>query len=147
MAHQDIDNELRLDAYLKHWWSTTFNRPLKDPILLSYTTEELLYEYYERIERQLAEQVQAEQETDKIDNKKIQDTLDWAEKEEQAELNQLNKKQGNKEFTKEYLDPMDDPANKEWVEKQLEDAKKLYGEDFGEDIDTDFGEVTDGTET
>lgn len=41
-------------------------------------------------------------------------------------------------------DPMSDPANKEWVEQQLqrelEEAKKLYGDDFGEDIEADFGE-------
>jgi len=56
----------------------------------------------------------------------------------------MKKKQENGGFTPEYLDPMSDPANKEWVEKQLAEAKKLYGEDFGEDIDTDFGDV-DGT--
>lgn len=30
---------------LKVWWCTKYNRPFKDPLLLSYTLEELFYEY------------------------------------------------------------------------------------------------------
>jgi len=105
---------------------------------MSYTTEELLYEYYDVIERELASQESAEQESDNIDKKKIDETLDWAEKEEKAELEQLKKMQEAKGA--QPVDPMSDPANKAWVEKQLlEEAKQQYGEDFGEDIDTDFG--------
>lgn len=101
----------------------------------------MLFEYHDHYERLKAEVEQAEQEGDKIETGKIQDTLDWAEKEEQAELEAMKKKQANGGFTEEYLDPLSDPANKEWVEKQLAEAKKIYGDDFGEDIDTDFGEV------
>ena len=114
---------------------------MKDPILATYTTEELLFEYHDHYEREKAQLEQAEQEGDKIESGKIQDTLDWAEQEEKAELEALKKKQENGGFTPQYLDPLADPANKEWVDKQLAEAKKLYGEDFGEDIDTDFGDI------
>lgn len=31
--------------WLKHWWSDFYKRPMKDPLLLEYTPEELMVEY------------------------------------------------------------------------------------------------------
>ena len=33
--------------FLKKWWCLHYNRPYKDPLLMEYTFEELLLEYYE----------------------------------------------------------------------------------------------------
>lgn len=122
--------------FLQSWWSRTYNRPLKDPILLSYTLEELLYEFYDRIERQAAEEDRIELETDTIEMAKEKADLDWAEREEQKELEALKAKAAKQESVKP--DPTKDPANIKWMEEQMAAAKKIHGDTFGEDIDLNF---------
>lgn len=121
------------------WWSKTYNRPLKDPILLSYTVEELLYEFYDRIERRLAEEERSKQEDDKIEEDKEKAALDWAERQEKEELEKESKlaEQPKKE-EKTTPDPTKDPDNLKWMQDQLEKAKQMYGESFGEDIEDSF---------
>lgn len=34
-----------LTRFLKFWWCKTYNRPFKDPLLDTYTTDDLAYEY------------------------------------------------------------------------------------------------------
>lgn len=113
------------------WWSKTYNRPLKDPILLSYTVEELLYEFYDRMERRLAEDERSKQEDDKIEDDKEKAALDWAEQEEKKELEKEVK-------VSSPSDPTKDPDNIKWMQEQLEKAKQAYGESFGEDIEETF---------
>jgi len=133
-----------LDLFLCHWWSKKFNRPLKDPVLLSYTSEELIYEYYDHIEREKAEQARLEEDDDKIEDSKLQEALDWAEAEEKKDIENLRlkaeKERATKEIEEEFEDPMADPSNREWVEEQLRKAKETHGEDFGEDLNLDFTE-------
>src|ERR1700677_1678004 len=92
-ANAELDNEHHLSLFLKSWWSRTYNRPLKDPLLESYTLEELLYEFYDRLERELAAETLVEQEADRIETKKVQENLDWAEEEERKELEAMRAKQ------------------------------------------------------
>jgi hypothetical protein len=136
-ARSDLDTEEQLLLFLQSWWSRTYNRPLKDPILLSYTLEELLYEFYDRIERIKAIDEKLELEDDKIEMEKEQNLLDWAEQEEKKELEALRD-----EVTKSELesvkDPTKDEANIAWMEEQIQKAKEVYGESFGEDIEEDF---------
>ncbi|MDQ6989349.1 MAG: hypothetical protein Q9M19_05650 [Mariprofundaceae bacterium] len=40
--------------------------------------------------------------------------------------------------TKAELEPSKDTDNIEWMEKQIEEAKAVYGDDFGEDISEGF---------
>lgn len=91
------------------WWSRTYNRPLRDPVLLSYTFEELLYEFYDKIERKNYEIETIAAEEDEIEEKEIENSLKWAEEQEKKD-------------------------QEEWMQKQLEKGKEEYGEDFGEDI-------------
>lgn len=123
--------------FLQSWWSRTYSRPLKDPILLSYTLEELLYEFYDRIERRAAEEERIELEADTIEMKKEQADLDWAEVEEKKELEAIRAKAALKETPPP--DPTKDPANVKWMEDQMAAAKKIHGDTFGEDIQDDFG--------
>jgi ABC-type multidrug transport system ATPase subunit len=47
-AHHMEEPTSGLDAFtrfLKWWWCQKFNKPMKDPLLESYTLDELLYEY------------------------------------------------------------------------------------------------------
>lgn len=122
--------------FLQSWWSRTYNRPLKDPLLQSYTLEELLYEFYDRIERAKAEQERLEQEDVKIEEQQDKAAEDWAEKMEREEREAEMRAQAAK--SEEKPDPTKDPANIKWMEEQLEAGKKIFGETFGEDIDDSF---------
>lgn len=42
-------NLSELAIWLKRWWCRHYTRPYKDPILDTYTLEELLLEYYETL--------------------------------------------------------------------------------------------------
>ena len=135
-ARADLTSEKQMLLFLKSWWSNTYNRPLKDPLLESYTLEELLYEFYDKIERRKAAEEMAEAEADKMEEAKEKEVLDWAEAEEQKELEEM-KRQAAK---KPSADPTKDPDNIKWMEKQLQAAKQEFGENFGEDIEEDFGD-------
>jgi len=126
--------------FLQSWWSSTYNRPLKDPLLLEYTLEELLYEYYDKSERLIAASERAEQESDKIEEDKEKKTLDWAEQEEKLELEEEARIAATKSESESELeiDPTKDPSNIAWMEKQMQEAKAIYGDNFGEDISLDF---------
>lgn len=63
--------------------------------------------------------------------------MDWAEQEEKRELEAL-KAQAATEESKPVEDPTKDPANVAWMEEQLMQAKAMYGESFGEDIEESF---------
>jgi hypothetical protein len=131
-ARAPLNSEKQILLFLQSWWSRTYNRPLKDPLLLSYSLEELLYEFYDRIERQKAQTEQTEQEDDKIEENKEQEALDWAEQEEKRELEAM-RQQGE-----ESLDPTKDPQNIAWMEQEMQKAKDIFGETFGEDIEESF---------
>lgn len=120
VAREPLDNEESQLRWLQSWWSKAYSRPLKDPLLAEYTIEELYYEYRLVVERAKASEEKAEEESDKIEQAKVDDALAWAEAEE----------------AKENVSISD--ADKEWMNKQLEEAKQLYGEDFGESISEDF---------
>lgn len=123
--------------FLTSWWSKTYNRPLKDPLLKEYSLEELMYEFYDRIEREKAASELAEQQDDKIEHDKEKVALDWAEQEEKRELEELARKEGAVPTPEEQIA---DPANQKWMQEQLAEQKKLLGEDFGEDVNFSMGE-------
>lgn len=112
--------------FLRSWWSRTYNRPLKDPLLDSYSLLELLYEYRDKVERVRAEEAGFELEADKIEDAKTEETLDWIEEEERKE------REAAEAAAKAKLERDD-----QWM---LEQLKKQNGDDFGEDIDLTFGE-------
>lgn len=136
-ARADLDSEEQLLLFLQSWWSRIYNRPLKDPLLQSYTLEELLYEFYDRIERQKADEERLEQESDKIEEAKDRQAEDWAEKMEREEREAEMRAEAAKSET-EQPDPTKDPANVAWMEEQLRVGKEVHGETFGEDIDEKF---------
>lgn len=116
--------------FLKSWWSRTYSRPLKDPLLDEYSMEELLYEFFDHIERAKAAEESTERENDKIEEEKEKEVLDWAEQEEKRELEELRRK-GEASVN---IDPTKDPNNIKWMEEQLKAHKEEFGEDFGEDV-------------
>lgn len=131
-ARAELNSPHQLLLFLKSWWSTTYNRPLKDPLLETYTLEELLYEFFDKIERKRASVEKAKSEAVKMEQEKERAALDWAEEEERkelAELEALAKK-----------DPTKDPDNIKWMKEQLALGKQTFGESFGEDIEEIFEE-------
>ena len=143
-ARAGLDDEYQLLLFLQSWWSKTYNRPLKDPILATYTLEELLYEFYDRIERQKAYEEQVDRENDTIESKKEQEALNWAEEEEKREREEeearLREAASVEQGEEDQYDPTQDPENIDWMEKQIMESKSVYGESFGEDIEDNFEE-------
>jgi hypothetical protein len=126
-ASISVNSEESLLFRLQSWWSNHYNRPLKDPLLLSYTLEELLFEYHDKDQRHLAELMSSEQEADNIERDRLQTNLDWAEQEELKE----RKAEEEKKIKQE--------ADEKWMQEQLlKEGKGQFGEDFGNDISEDF---------
>jgi hypothetical protein len=134
-ARADLNNEHQMELFLRSWWSSTYNRPLKDPLLLSYTLEELLYEFYDKLERQKAAQEKVTKEADKIEEDKDKAVLDWAEAEEKRELEEMEQ-----HASKAFNDPLKDPENVKWMREQIAKAKEVHGQEFGEDVELSFDE-------
>lgn len=124
-----------MTLFLKSWWSNTYNRPLKDPLLESYTLEELIYEFYDRMERQKAAEERVDQDADKMEEAKEKEVLDWAEQEERKEMEEMKRM-----AEKPSVDPTQDPQNVKWMNEQLNAYKAVHGDSFGEDIDETFSE-------
>ena len=140
-ARAPLNTEENLLLFLRSWWSRTYNKPLKDPLLAEYSIEDLLYEFYDKIERAEAEDEQRNLADDKIEVDKDKANLDWAEQEEKRELEELAKKKVAKETEPVApVNPIDDPDNKKWMEEQLAKAKAELGEDFGENLIANFEE-------
>jgi hypothetical protein len=93
-----------------------------------YTLEELLYEYHDKSERKRAAEKQVDKDSDKIEDDRLQNNLDWAEAEEHRELEALKKQQEEDQKKKDA----------EWMKKQLEKEKEQLGENFGEDLEIKF---------
>ena len=157
-ARAPLDNEEQILLFLQSWWSRTYNRPLKDPLLQSYSLEELLYEFFDRIEREKAEKERLDQEAVRMEEEKERAVLDWAEQEEKRELEamraaeeaeakaasaqensaSLDSADLSGASNSSNVDPTKDPKNIAWMEEQIRKAKEIYGESFGEDIDEFF---------
>lgn len=102
---------------------------MKDPILESYTLYELLYEYYDKIERTALSEELFELEADKIEQEREQEAVDWAEEEERKE------REAEEAAAAEEEERV--AQEEQWM---LEKLKAEHGEDFGKDIETDFEE-------
>jgi len=134
VARQHVRDETGMEnvtRFLMLWWSTHYKRPLKDPLLLSYSIEELMYEYYIHMEKNRFEQEQFQAESDRIEEDKEKADEDWADEMERQEAEELIAKA---EAKKQKEDPTQDPEHQDWIKKQLEDGDTM----FGQDLDIDF---------
>lgn len=108
---------------------------MKDPVLLSYTAEELMYEYLDHTERaEYAKSISTDSE-EAAEEGKFDEAMKWAE-EEEAKDKALQEQQ----LTKQSIDKSSDltPEDVKWMEEQLANEKKELGEDFGEDFIGEF---------
>lgn len=86
----------------------------------------------------LAEQERIEANNDKMEEEKWKEAEDWADQMEELDRREAEEAAKKAEKEKQY-DPIEDPANVEWMEKHIEADKEQHGEDFGEDLSIDFG--------
>lgn len=112
------------------WWSNRYNKPLKDPTLQSYTLEELAYEHYLFSEMKTLNDKAIEEENDMIEEGRVRSDEEWAD--------EMEREEAEMEAAKEVQDPSSNPENVKWMEEEMNRQKELYGEDFGEDIVSDF---------
>lgn len=134
-ARASLNDDKQLLLFMQSWWSKLYSRPLKDPLLLSYTLEELLYEFYDRIERVAADEERSHKDEVQTEEAKEKELLDWIDEEERREA----KAEATK--TKPVpANPTKDPANIKWMEDQIRIAKRELGDDFGEDLELNFDE-------
>jgi uncharacterized damage-inducible protein DinB len=110
---------------------------LLDPLLQSYTLEQLLYEFYDRVERRAAEEERIKETEIAQEVHKEEADLEWAEKMEQEEIAQMKAKAAA-DAEKKPVDPTTDPENVKWMEEQMKANKAQFGETFGEDLEVDF---------
>ena len=136
-ARATLESEEQLLLFLQSWWSRQYNRPLLDPLLQTYTLEQLLYEFYDRVERIAAEQERIKDTEIEQEENKEKANLDWAEKMEREELAQMKAKAAETD-TKKNVDPTKDPENIKWMEEQIRINKEQFGETFGENLELDF---------
>lgn len=101
-AQRKIQTEADLERYLTSWWCIRYNRPYKDPLLLSYSLEELIVEYLDVSYRSNPE---AFREKKEIEQAKKEDD-DWAEK--MAE-----------KFGEKLMSPEDQAKHEEDIENAL----------------------------
>jgi hypothetical protein len=96
-----INNEEKLITFLKSWWSDKYNRPLKDPLLLSYTLEELLYEFHDKIKREEHKNYDSignDSDQNVLDDEALEESIEWIKEQEKIDLQQIAKETENKEL-------------------------------------------------
>jgi hypothetical protein len=116
------------------WWCKKYNKPLKDPILMQYSVEELLYEMMSHRHYDNDLNRQRQEEADRIEIEKYDEDVEWAEEMERLEAEKL------KQDTKPPTSPAEAPHNQEWMQQIIEEEKKKFGDDFGEDISFNMDE-------
>ena len=92
-----------------------------------------MYEYFDKIERKNAIHKAAEQENDKIEDSKLDETLSWIEKEEKKEAEKRAANDAKETVEEQSLKVEDE----KWMLQQL---KGQYGDEFGEDINLNLDE-------
>jgi hypothetical protein len=130
---------------MRAWWSKYYSRPLKDPLLDSYTLEELLYEYHDIVYRKEAEEKEVKELNDKIEDDKLDATLKWAEEDERLEAELA----AQEELLSKGLGPQPEPhlsrgqsqsdVNENRTGNQL--AERAGQSDLPEEINTDFRDL------
>ena len=98
---------------------------MKDPVLLSYSVEELMYEYMSLSAFETAKEDKIEQDHDKIEQENWDAAEAWADEMEAEDSGKP------KEFSEE---------DKTWMDEQIRLDREEFGDDFGNDVNLNFDE-------
>ena len=110
-------------------------------MLQSYTLEELAYEYFDKHEREEYAKQQEEEIVQHQEEEKHDEALKWAEEEEEKERNTANMESPETEVKSPISPPLATqltPEDIKWMQDQLAEDKKHFGNSFGEDIIEEF---------
>lgn len=104
---------------LRRWWCKHYNRPYKDPLLDSYTFEELFYEYWD------VTYTPPRPDEAKDPQEIPQEEYDWAAEEEAKELLELERQQQvvPEPENDSIVEETDVPSDDEWAAKHLANNK------------------------
>jgi hypothetical protein len=116
---------------LKRWWCHQYNRPYKDPLLDSYTFEELYFEYYDVTGKKVEDDPMSASKTEIPEEE-----WDWAEQSEKEEAELELQKQGATKS--DIIEDSSQSTDKEWADKVLKNPTADEVDDGG-DIVTNFG--------
>jgi hypothetical protein len=114
-----------LDRFLCYWFCRKYNVPLKSPILSSYTTEELLYEFFIYQAREEEEQNRFKNNDIIKEEQKVKEALSWADEMERLDMEAQKQEQ---ETAKEKPEPNPyEPTeeDKEWMEQMSEEMATI----------------------
>lgn len=124
---------------LRRWWCKHYNRPYKDPLLDSYTFEELFYEYWD------VTYTPPKPGEDGAQKEIPQEEFDWAAEEEAKDLLALESKQEepSKPEDDSILEESEFMPDDDWADKYLTNDNQLSNPspqevDEGGDISADF---------
>ena len=96
-----------------------------------------MYEFHTVKEKRLYEKQLADEENDRIEEEKLQADEEWADMMEDEDEDESDEQPAD-------VDPILDPQNIEWMEKQLEEAKLFFDDEaFGEDLNLSFDNIED----
>jgi len=111
-------------VFLSGWWSAKYSRPLNNPLLQQYSLEELLYEYFLHLEKDIVAEENQKEAEDKVETDKIDAGEAWAD-------------QMEAEFEEEMAREAEEREKEEWMKKQLEAEES---QEFKEDLSINFEE-------
>lgn len=136
MFETEIYDKLKVDdAFLWYatWWSEKYNRPLKDPLLQSYSIEELIYEYcvFSAKEKLINDIKKEKEEQEELASRKEADEFAKQfgfdeEDNEESEDNNSNNPSDSNNISKE---------DEEWMNKVIKEEGIL---DLPDELNIDF---------
>jgi hypothetical protein len=100
--------EEAVSLWLQVWWSKKYERPLKDPLLLEYTLEELMYEFFVSQEYEVVQKEKEDEKQAKIDKEKYDQGLAWAEEMEKQAMQSQQQWMEKEEASSEMFTPPED---------------------------------------
>lgn len=80
---------------------------------------------------------------DRIEEEKLQEDDDWADQMEAMVASEEKTKAEPPPKKEEPYDPLKDPENIKWMEKEIEASKSFFGDDFGEDVSISFDDESE----
>lgn len=145
LAETGLRNKERLNYdellfSLRRWWCQYYKRPYKDPLLDSYTIEELMFEYFDITESNKDPEAKVSEEVESEDR-------DWAAEEDEREAAEWAMRQ-DAEAQKEVMPatPENDTIVEEAVgladDKWADKHEKVLVNPTADDVDSEDGDIS-----
>jgi hypothetical protein len=122
---------------LRRWWCQHYKRPYKDPLLDSYTFEELAFEYYD-----VTQAINVKSEEVKVSEKIEDEDRKWAEEEEARELEEMRQLAAELDAKEKDANIEDDGLTDEsWAKKYETEVSTPMRNPSADDVDMHGGDI------